>query len=249
MQKIMIDGVDFRELMSWMNNPQEIDEEEYQKWRTARKSYVPKPRTDVYLRGNDFQSYMKCARRLWFNCHVPELKKSMITKSIFGAVKRHEEIEKHLKEKGWKTEFFCKGDVQVGERKIYGTGHIDGLSPSNTILDIKGKWQPSDGDKLQTAFYQLLLRPLSTDIVLLYPTQINYFGNFEKLIRMYIPRVYACVALDVKPPRHPSYPNCYYNCEYYKECGRSRKPPKKLPHLEWNDWFKETGALIAGEQK
>jgi len=244
MQKIMVDGIDFRELLAFMNKPLEIDEKAYQEWREQRKAYKPRLRSGIYLRGSDLQSYMKCARRLWYLCHQPKIKKSMITKGIYGCEIRHELIEEKLEEQGWETEFYCKGDVEIGKYLVKGTGHVDGLSPSNIILDIKNKYKPTDGDKLQTGFYQKLLRPTTTNILLLYPTQLQYFMNLDKLVNRYLPRVYACVALDIIPPLHPSYPNCYYNCEYYKECGRTCKPPKKKPHLEWNKWFRETGALI-----
>jgi len=167
----------------------------------------------------------------------------MINKSIYKCVVRHDKIEDYLAKYGWKGEHPIKGFVKVGKFRVPSYGHIDGLSPSNIILDIKhGK--PKMGDRLQTGFYQKVMRPTTTNILLLYPSELQYVPNMDKVITQYLPRVYACVGLDILPPLHPDYPNCFYNCEYYKRCKRSRVPPKKEKQLIWGSWFKTTGEQI-----
>lgn len=237
-RQIFIDGANFRKLMSWMNMPQFINEKNYLKWKEERQAQIPKPRINIYLRGADFSGYWKCARRLFFSTHDPLPHKSVFNKGIYGCIVRHDRIERYLKRFGWKPEHLVENKIKIGKYLVYGQGHIDALSPSNIILDIKHGF-PKDGDILQTAFYQKLLRPKTTNIILLYPSQIKYIANLDKTIEKYLPRVYACVALDIKPPLHPNYPRCYYRCEYYKRCGRTYKPPKKKEMGEWNDWFKE----------
>jgi hypothetical protein len=242
---MIIDGVDFDELIKIMNTPIEIKEEVYQDWKEARVGEAVKPRSKPYLRGDDFQSYWKCARRLWYNCHIPKQKKSMINKSIHTCVVRHDLIEDILKEAGWSPEHQCKGEVVINDKKVFCTGHIDGYSPSHVILDIKHKWSPTDGDKLQTGFYQMLVKEEDSRIALLYPTQIQYYSDMRTMVKKYLPRVYACVALDYLPPRHPDFQNCFYNCEYWKECGRTRKPPKRVSNKnEWGDWFSKISSEL-----
>ena len=234
---MIIDNADFVYLLKWMKKPYNVDEEDYQKWRKDRKSEAPRERMGNRIYATDFQSYMKCARRLWFLSHEPKTKKSMINKSIYIAEKRHDDIEAYLKDCGWKTELRCEATLTVGKAKVSASGYIDGLSPSNFILDIKHKYYPTEGDKLQTGFYQKLLKPTETKIVLLYPNQVAMFEDVAKIIDKYLPRVYACIALDIQPPKHPSFPRCYASCEYYKECGRTRVRPKQKPFTEWNEWF------------
>ncbi len=236
-KRIVIDGADFRKLLKWMNIPQKINQTDYEEWKKDRKARIPYPREDLYLRGADFSGYWKCPRKLWLHIHEPKQQKSMINKSIFSCELRHDRIEDYLARRGWKPEFLAKKKLTIGRFKnIPCRGHIDSLSPSNIILDIKHKFRPADGDLIQTGFYQKLMRPTTTNILLLYPSQIKYLMSLDKMMDKYLPRVLACVALDIMPPVHPDFPNCFYNCEYYKRCGRSRIPPKKESKSIWNEW-------------
>lgn len=238
-RRILIDGADFRRLMTWMNVPQTINEKDYLRWKNERLSKKPEPRDKLYLRGADFSGYWKCARRLYFSIHDPLPQKSVFNKSIFGCIVRHDKIEAYLKKFGWKPEFMKERRLNIGRYSVPSHGHIDALSPSNIILDIKHGF-PKDGDILQTGFYQKLFRPQTTNIILLYPSQVKYILNLDKTITKYLPRVLACVHpdIDLCPPLHPKFPNCYYRCEYYKRCGRTYKPPKKQEMVVWANWFK-----------
>jgi len=237
MREIIIDNVDFRKLLVWMNIPQTISNSKYEEWKSKRLSRKPHPREYVYFRGADFSGYWRCPRRLFWTVHDPLQQKSMINKSIYKCVVRHDRIEDYLAKYDWKGEHAIKGFVRVGKFRVPCYGHIDGLSPSNFILDIKhGK--PKTGDRLQTGFYQKVMRPLTTNIILLYPSELQIIPNMDKVIKEYLPRVYACVGLDILPPLHPDFPNCFYNCEYYKRCGRTRVPPRKQKQEIWGSWFK-----------
>jgi len=242
-RRVIIDGVDFRKLMIWMSIPQTVDEQVYSKWKEEQESKIIEPRREIYLRGADFQGYWKCPRRLWFTVHRPKQQKSMINKSIFTCEVRHDMIEDYLQKRGWQTEVERRKILKIGKFLVPCEGHIDGLSPSNIILDIKHKQIPTDGDMLQTGFYQLLMRPETTNIVLLYPTQIKYLTRLDDMIKKYLPRVFGVVAFDaIMPPKHPDFPRCYRNCEYYSECGRERVPPKRSPD-EWTNWLKQIQGL------
>lgn len=241
--EILIDGVDFRKLLTWMNVPPVINNSKYEKWKDNRLSKPPQPREYVYFRGADFSGYWRCARRLYWTAHDPLPQKSMINKSIYKCVVKHDKIEDYLAKFGWKGEHRIKGFVKVGKFRVPSYGHIDGLSPSHFILDIK-HGQPKKGDRLQTGFYQRVMRPVTTNIILLYRQEIQMIPNMDRTIKLYLPRVYACIGLDILPPLHPNFPNCFYNCEYYKRCKRTRVPPKKKKQGEWGEWFNQIGEQI-----
>jgi len=82
-REILIDGVDFRKLLTWMNISQQINQSKYLEWKNNRLRKPPQPRDYVYFRGADFSGYWRCPRRLFWTVHDPLPQKSMINKSIY----------------------------------------------------------------------------------------------------------------------------------------------------------------------
>ena len=76
-KKILIDGVDFRSLLNWMNIPPVINNSKYEKWKNNRLHKPPQPRERVYFRGADFSGYWRWPRRLFWTVHDPLVQKSM----------------------------------------------------------------------------------------------------------------------------------------------------------------------------
>lgn len=232
-------GEDFQhvlEAVKLMNRKLKMNEADYQKWRKTQKQRIPYPRTDKpYLRGSDFKEYWTCWWRLWFRVHDPLPQKSRVNKGIYEAIKRHEQIENHLEQYGWKSEVYVDTQTRLINFHLPFKGHIDSLSPNGLILDIKHN-QPSQGDLMQLGSYSLHLgwQP----VVVVYRTGFTFQETLARLMHKYLPRVLGCILLDKIPPLHLNYPNCYYNCEYYKRCKRTRKPPKKPPiPQDVTDWL------------
>lgn len=239
---MIVDGVDLDDLIRMMNKPVVIYEDRYLEWKRKklRETY---PRKSVYIRGSDFTSYWKCARRLSYDVHDPLPSKSYANKGIYKCVIRHGQIEAFLKQHGWQCEKLIKKEIFLFGRYVPCLGHIDAFSPSGVILDIKHS-RHGFGNVLQTAFYQLLKAPAKTSILLLYRDGVEYYTDMFRVMQKYLHRVYACIATDILPPLHPDFPLCFRACEYIKRCGRKRVPPKKSAKEEWVEWFRKTQNIL-----
>lgn len=238
---MIVDGVNLDDLIRMMNTPVAIDEGSYLEWKN-KKLREAHPRRKVYIRGSDFTSYWKCARRLSYDVHSPLPSKSYANKGTYKCIVRHQQIEAFLEKRGWLCEELIKKELFLFGRYVPGLGHYDAFSPSRIILDIK-HGRHSFGNVLQTGFYQVLKKPTKTRILLLYRDGIEYYTDLSRIIEKYLPRVYACVATDVLPPLHPDFPRCYRACEYFKRDGRKRVPPKQ-DKQEWVEWFRKTQSLL-----
>lgn len=239
---MIVDGVNLDDLIRMMNVPVAINEDHYLEWK-KRKLREAHPRRDIYIRGSDFTSYWKCARRLSYDVHDPLPSKSYANKGIYKCVVRHEQIEAFLKRHGWVCEKLIKKEFFLFGRYVPGLGHIDALSPSNIILDIKHS-RHGFGNVLQTAFYQLLKKPTRSRILLLYRDGVEYYTDLSRTIQKYLPRVYGFIATDILPPLHPSFPQCYRACEYYKRCGRKRVPDQQSGKQEWIECFRKIQNIL-----
>ena len=231
---MFIDGADIEYLLGLMHSPVRYHEREFQQWREEKRRDVQK-RTELFIRGSDFKEYWRCPRRLFWKVHDPLPPRSFLNRGTFEAIKRHEKIEAYLKSRGWKVEYAIKY-----ERMIYGVpvpcyGHIDAFSPSGIVLDIKHN-DPSVGDQLQTASYQVGVNGKA--VILLYRNGFQYFHNLKRKVIRYYPRVYACIATDILPPKHPDFPHCYVSCEYFRRCGRRRHETNRSRD-EWVEWFRK----------
>ena len=244
---IILENVTVDDLLKWMAEPVDVNEDEYQKWKTEKakqgkpslKALLDKPKR-TYVSGSDFRNYLSCARILYWNIHNPVQRKVYLNKGTFQAIKKHELIEERLESRGWYGEFEPK--KHLPEYGLDGLGHVDCLSPSATFfLEIKHN-MPFQADELQAAWYQYILEDIPK-IVLVYRDQVKIIVDHSKYILKYIPRVCGTIVNNVLPPLHPSYPRCKGTCDYATRCGRPRRvtmhqgTPK-----EWIEYFKAIGA-------
>lgn len=250
----LLENVTVDELLSWMKEPVDFEEGEYQEWKAERIAREApkrnpfenllerpqrKPRT--YVSGSDFRSYLSCARILFWNVHDPLPRRVYHNKGTFEAIVRHEVIQERLEARGWHGEYEPRRWLPFYE--IQGLGHMDALSPSETyFLEIKHN-RPVAADELQASWYQYI-HIKSPEIVLLYRDQVKVLPDLGSFVAKYLPRVIGVVQHpEALPPRHPNFPLCRGTCDYGPRCGRDRKvrmhqgtPP------EWIEFFKKIGA-------
>lgn len=244
---IMIENVSVEELIEWMQEPVEVDEDEYQKWRIEQLR--PKPqrakRRNTWVSGADFKDYWTCVRILYWKSHDPAIKRSTANKSYLKAILKHELIQERLEERGWTAEDDPQMILYPWE--IKGLGHVDCVSPKRQyFLEMKHN-RPSPGDELQSGYYQHI-QPTKPTIVLLYggygnPHRAMIIPDLSRMMETYIPRVVGTVIYDVLPPLHPKFPKCKSYCDYAERCGRAKRVRINPPTSnEWKEYFEAIGA-------
>lgn len=236
---MIVDGVKIDDLIRMMNRPIKINETDYWAWR-EEKTKQRKGHRD-WIRGADFYGYWKCSRMLWLDTHNPLPSRPYFSKAIYSCVVRHDMIEAFLTKHAWECEALKKKWFNIVSRRVKGLAHIDALSPSKIVLDIK-MGQPSKGHRLQTGYYQLH-ELMSPAVILLYRGGIEYHKNLRPLANRYLSRVVGCVLSDITPPLHPSFPYCFRQCVYIKWCGRKRVP-NPIDKSEWSHWFKQIDKFL-----